>query len=283
MDIITIRQLLGIHGLDTTRRIKLVRHKDNRETIVINGKEVIGTPQDWYRNNHDIFLDYQSEQSRDVFKDVDYIVSFIGEDSSTARFLGVFKVLGYDSERMKNTNSFCYHMEEVPGFESLSERVIIDWGVAAISWHQWLNKNDKEVIGIVSGFEHQFPGYNNVSLSLAAMKEIILVKKYPEWLQMLSAVNCIYVIADSKSESVYIGSTYGRNGILGRWTEYAKTGHGNDVTLQELINADPNYATRYFTWSILEVLPINISSTEAVSRETRYKQMLGKACKLNNN
>lgn len=51
--------------------------------------------------------------------------------------------------------------------------------------------------------------------------------------KMLSAVNCIYIITDRKTGKNYIGSTYGKEGIWGRWKEYAKTGgHGNNVTLQ---------------------------------------------------
>ena len=101
---------------------------------------------------------------------------------------------------------------------------------------------------------------------------------------MLSAVNCIYVISDRKSKSLYIGSTYNQDGIWGRWKQYAETGgHGHDVTLRKLCDEDAQYGNN-FSWAILEILPLNISQDEAVAIETRYKNKLGREiCSLNNN
>ena len=239
MAIIKIGELLKLRGLDINKRIKLVRHKDARQKQFINGVEVEGNPYDWYRNDKDKFIAYQSEQHRDVFKNVDYIVSFIGENGTIARFIGIYKIEGPDNER--NTNKYCYKITEVEGFDELKERIIIDWGPSTISWHQWLNdKNDKEIIEITPGFDHIFPGYEKIALTLAQLKNIILEKEYPEWKKMLSAVNCIYIITDRKTGKNYIGSTYGKEGIWGRWKEYAKTGgHGNNVTLQKFLLVYP--------------------------------------------
>ena len=283
MAIIKIGELLKLRGLDINKRIKLVRHKDARQKQFINGVEVEGNPYDWYRNDKDKFIAYQSEQHRDVFKNVDYIVSFIGENGTIARFIGIYKIEGPDNER--NTNKYCYKMTEVEGFDELKERIIIDWGPSAISWHQWLNdKNDKEIIEITPGFDHIFPGYEKIALTLAQLKNIILEKEYPEWKKMLSAVNCIYIITDKKTGKNYIGSTYGKEGIWGRWKEYAKTGgHGNNVTLQKLYDQDNSYPNN-FSWSILETLSISISSYEAINKKICYKQKLGTlAFGLNNN
>lgn len=283
MAIIKIGELLKLRGLDINKRIKLVRHKDARQKQFINGVEVEGNPYDWYRNDKDKFIAYQSEQHRDVFKNVDYIVSFIGENGTIARFIGIYKIEGPDNER--NTNKYCYKITEVEGFDELKERIIIDWGPSAISWHQWLNdKNDKEIIEITPGFDHIFPGYEKIALTLAQLKNIILEKEYPEWKKMLSAVNCIYIITDRKTGKNYIGSTYGKEGIWGRWKEYAKTGgHGNNVTLQKLYDQDNSYPNN-FSWSILETLSISISSYEAINIEKCYKKKLGTlAFGLNNN
>lgn len=271
MAIIKIGELLKLRGLDINKRIKLVRHKDARQKQFINGVEVEGNPYDWYRNDKDKFIAYQSEQHRDVFKNVDYIVSFIGENGTIARFIGIYKIEGPDNER--NTNKYCYKITEVEGFDELKERIIIDWGPSTISWHQWLNdKNDKEIIEITPGFDHIFPGYEKIALTLAQLKNIILEKEYPEWKKMLSAVNCIYIITDRKTGKNYIGSTYGKEGIWGRWKEYAKTGgHGNNVTLQKLYDQDNSYPNN-FSWSILETLSISISSYEAINIEKCYKR-----------
>jgi hypothetical protein len=284
-EIISIRELLSLRGLDVSKRIKVVRHKDSRKEVVINGKLEQGNPYDWYRYNRKLFIGYQSEQGRDVFKDVDYIVSFIGEQGTTARFVGVYHIDGLEIKSFPD-GSPCYYykMTQLAGFEALEERIIIDWGKGALSWNQWLTKDkDKEVIEITPGFDNVFPGYEKVLLRLGDLQNIIK-KEYPEWKKMLSAVNCIYVISDRKSKSLYVGSTYNQDGVWGRWKIYADTGgHGNDITLKKLCEEDPLYGNN-FSWAILEILPLNISLDEAVAIEKRYKDKLGReVCSLNNN
>lgn len=277
--ILTIGQLLELKGLDVSKKnIKLVRHQDARQKKMVNGEEIEGSPYDWYRNDKEKFMAYQSHQHKEIFKDADYFVSFIGEEGTLARFVGVYEVGAYNNETQT------YEIVERPGFDELKERVIIDWGQSFRVFHQWLHKNDKEVVEITPGFDYIFPGYDNVLLSLSQLQEIVN-KEYPEWKKMLSAVNCIYVISDNKEGSIYIGSTYNKDGVWGRWKEYAKTnGHGNNVELKRLCEQEVNYPKENFTWSILKILPIGISENEAVGIETLYKNKLGrKACKLNRN
>ena len=71
------------------KRIRLIRHKDNRKEKLIDGKKYSNSLFDLYLNEHDVFLSYQSEQVEKRFKDVDYIVSFIGEEGISSRFVGV--------------------------------------------------------------------------------------------------------------------------------------------------------------------------------------------------
>ena len=92
------------------------------------------------------------------------------------------------------------------------------------------------------------------------------------------------MISDNNSGKLYIGSTYNSQGIWGRWADYAKTGHGDNVELMKLLEDDPDYATKYFKWSILQTLPLNINNDKAIAIETRWKDKLGRAaCALNKN
>lgn len=286
MAILTISKLLNEAGLDTTKRIKLLRHKDNRKGLMIEGKPVDGNPYEWYIKDRQKFIAYQSEQSEALFKDVDYIVSFIGEEGTTARMVGVYRILGLDQERIDKVNNghFYYKMAEVSGFEELNERVIIDWGKSTITWHQWLHKNDKEVVAIErKGIDWVCPDYEEIILSYEQLQRIFK-DQISVWKNKLSSSNCIYVISDSKSGSLYVGSTYNREGIWGRWKDYASTGHGGDVELIKLLETDPEYAKKYFTWAILQVLPLGIQDEKAIHIETLWKNKLGRsACSLNKN
>ncbi|MDY4853382.1 MAG: hypothetical protein SO188_11290 [Prevotella sp.] len=80
------------------RRVKLIRHKDNRTEKVISDKTYKESLFDLYLNENAVFLDYQSEQLKKNFEKIDYIVAFIGEEGVTSRFLGVYKNNGVISE-----------------------------------------------------------------------------------------------------------------------------------------------------------------------------------------
>lgn len=268
---ITIQELLFNRGLKKEDKIVLLRHKDNRKTKIIRGVAYNESLYDIYRYKPKLFLEYQAEQAEDKFKGVEYIVSFLGEEGTKSRFLGVYRII--ETITNDSFSPFYYKMIEVDGFENLKERVIIDWGKGARSWCQGIH-NEKEIIEITPGFADAFPGYPNVILKFYQLKEIIN-KGYPEWKRMLSAVNCIYAILDNKTGKIYVGSTYNRQGIWGRWEVYVKTnGHGNNVSLKEMVESDPKYADN-FIFSILHILPINISAEEAIKEEELFKNKLG--------
>ncbi len=273
--IITIQQLLKSRNsdFDNSKKVKLVRHKDNRpiNERKIFGVQYEGTLYNLYRTEPEKFLAYQSEQTFANFGDVEYIVSFIGEEGTESRFIGVFKNNGV----IKKFNDHeVFDFVEAPGFEVLKERVIIDWGKSAISWHQWYS-NEKEVIRIDKGLTENdvplFTGYNDVLLSYRQLNSIFK-KEINDWKTRLDCCNCIYLIQDKKNGKQYVGSTYGKEGIWGRWKEYAETGHGNDVQLMQKLKEDPLYAEKYFQWTILEILPLQISDAVAIDRELLWKR-----------
>ena len=120
--LITIQELLVRCGFPKDAKAKLVRHKDHRQNVY-----------DLYRFHRDKFEDYQAIQSKPVFHELDYIVSFIGEEGRRARFVGVYRVLRVQPieevrQTIENPNDkYFYTLEEVGGFERLKERVIINW------------------------------------------------------------------------------------------------------------------------------------------------------------
>ncbi|MBO7430287.1 MAG: GIY-YIG nuclease family protein [Spirochaetia bacterium] len=275
--IATIQQLLKGRNLefDNAKKIKLVRHKDSRpmDERKIQGEPYTGSLYNLYRNEYERFLKYQNEQRSANFINVEYIVAFIGEDGTDSRFIGVYKNNGVVG---KFEDHHIFDFEEVPGFEILKERVVVDWGKNAISWHQWY-ENEKAVIRIDRGLiENDIPlfiSYNDVLLTYRQLKTIF-DKEIADWKRRLDCCNCIYLIQDTNNGKQYIGSTYNKEGIWGRWKDYAESGHGDDVLLKKEIDKDPLYAMKYFHWIILELLPLKISENEAIDREKLWKRKL---------
>lgn len=255
---ITIQELLYNRGLDRTAPVKLVRHKDRRLDLY-----------NLYRTNRSEFLNYQNHQKRDVFRDVKYIVSFVGEGGVLARFIGVYEILGNEFV----DGFFEYKMRETPGYDDLKERVIIRWE-NPISWHQWI-KNEMEVQEISPGLHYKrFTDYFDLILTYPELKEII-DNQYSDWKTILSSVKGVYLITDINTGKLYVGSAYGENGVWGRWTEYVNTnGHGNNKMLRELVVSDKDYANN-FQFSILMLLPKTVTSDMAIEKEQMFKNKLG--------
>ena len=258
-------------------RIRLIRHKDSRKEKIIGGKSYETSLYDIYLYENEAFMTYQSEQLVKKFKNVDYLVSFIGEESTSSRFVGVYKNNGI-LQMLPDDKGEAYarfDIQEIPGFELLKERVIIDWNNPV----QWLQHyNEMPVIRIDRGLmENNLPvfvRYEDVVLNYIQLKTIINSNN-PEWKSRLESCNCIYLILDKSNGKQYVGTTYNTKGIWGRWSEYAKTGHGDDVELKKCIDSDPKYAEKNFQWCILETLPIKILPEQAIERESLYKRKLG--------
>lgn len=270
---ITIQELLINRGLKNTDKIKLVRHKDDSRIDIYNV----------YRTDKGKFIEYQKCQSKDVFKDVSYIVSFIGEEGRLSRFVGVYKILSCNKHELIKSElyggyyEYTYEMTEQPGFEDLIERVIIDWGLSALSWHQWFS-NNKEVVEIKPGLHYkQFTDYLDFILDFDELKEI-MKNEYSDWKKMLKATKGVYLITDTKEGSQYVGSAYGDDGIWGRWKEYVMTnGHGNNIRLKSIVESNPNYAQN-FKFSVLMILPKTVTIDQAIKKENLFKLKLGSRC-----
>lgn len=275
-NIITIQDLLRNRGVDFDLKgqvTKLVRHMDNRPIKIINGVSYKCSLYQLYKTDKDIFLAYQREQLTDNFKNVDYIVSFIA-DKDGDRFIGVFKNNGIISS---NNNTSIFDFVEQNNFDVLRDKVVIDWGSG---YRQWLQNwsTSKEVKLIDKGFNNNnipyFTTYTDIKLDYTQLKSIF-DSEDKEWKSKLEAINCIYLILDKNNGKLYVGSTYNSEGIWGRWSDYASSGHGGDVDLTELCKTDPDYAKKHFQWSILETLSLNITQPEAIDRESLYKEKLG--------
>ncbi|NEN24201.1 GIY-YIG nuclease family protein [Cryomorpha ignava] len=251
--------------------VKLVRHKDNRTEY----RDIL--------KDEDKLLQYQKEQAKEVFKGIDYIVSFIGQEGTKALLFGIFKV----GEVTFRNNQYYYELTKVDICEDLVKRVVIDWGKAAISWHQKYDKQPKEIVEILpAGYIGTFPGLTNFVLDFSELQKLVNnPDANRDWKLNLSAVDGIYLILDTNTEEgrQYVGSARGKDGIWGRWMEYSKNSHGNNKQMVTLHSLNLDHAKGY-KFSILQALPSNLTQKEIEKIEKMYKEKLGtKMTGLNSN
>lgn len=213
-------------------------------------------------------------------KNVDYLVVFLAEEGCECRFIGVYR--NYGPKRATGNGFSEYTIEEVEGFEGLKDKVVIDWGKGTRSWMQnWQStKNVRRIDQVNTGNDiPYFIRYEDVILSFSQLQKVVEDK---EWKSKLESLNCVYMILDKETGKQYVGVTYKdmkpgiKNGILGRWTEYAKTRHGNNKLLVALLaEKGISYADQNFQWTILETLPLNVTPKVAIDRESLYKKKFG--------
>lgn len=181
------------------KNIRLVRHKDNRKEKVIDGKNYSNSLYDLYLNENRVFLSYQSEQLVRRFKDIEYIVAFIGEESCTSRFVGVFRNDGIYQllDKIDGEERAKFSFSELSGFDLLKEKVIIDWK-NPVSWLQNYT-NSMPVIRIDRGLQENnipvFTRFEDVILDFNQLERIIKTKN-TEWKSKLESCNGIYLILD---------------------------------------------------------------------------------------
>ena len=272
---IGLSELLSARGyVPDAKRVKLVRHKDSR--VDLEALRSAG----WFDT-------YQKFQARPVFDGCEQIVAFLGEEGFNCRFVGVYDVgartpasesvlpLGCPHPEWAQAGKFYYALEKRGGFEDLEDRLVIDWGKAALAWHQWFADRTVVEIRPPGRVLPPFRDYLRVHLSF---DDLVRLAKRPDahrdWVAGLSAVGAIYLIVDSLSGEQYVGSATGNGGLWQRWCEYARTGHGHNLRLKKRCDQDLGYPAA-FRFSILETFSRSLSRDEALSLEAFFKQKLG--------
>jgi hypothetical protein len=240
---------------------------------------------------------YQRYQSKPKFHGARQIVSFYGLSETRAGFYGLYNVLGCHaaseggildgcrwSTEWNHSAKFFYDLERDSDFDDFRDRLIIDWGSGTLAWVQ--NLDNKPILEILPPGRRlaPFDDYLEFSLTYSQLKYLFENEEaHRDWRVPLSAVAGVYLILAQTSGELYVGSAYAESGIWGRWRQYANSGHGGNIKLQELLKSHPQYPEQ-FRFSVLQILPKTMAREEVLQREVLYKLKLGtRATGLNSN
>ena len=270
-----IVELLTLRGFDPTIPTKMVRHADSR--------------RDMDKLYQEGWLElYQSLQIKPVFHKVQQIVAFVGERGTRSRFVGVYKVLGHRSAtevKLPSPQLFpvedleeliFYDLAKLEGYEDLEERVVIDWGLNTVSWHQYLR--EKPVVELLAPGGEAIPVFSDYLQFILTHEELVTIVENPDahrdWKSRLSAVAGVYLIQATTTGKQYVGSAHGADGVWSRWSDYARNGHGGNKLLEELVREDSEYPSA-FQFSLLQVLPKSMTRADVIGWEQVFKNKLG--------
>jgi len=209
-------------------------------------------------------------------------VILIADGKNRSRLWGTFENRGeLTTERTGSSRYFDLHSTDF--LAPLKDRLVIEWDNPR-SWHRGANSASAarmQVIEIADRDKVPFPGFDGVLLSYPQLQYLVDDPRYGDWRAALSEVQGIYLITDSSNGKQYVGKADGSERILGRWTNYARDGHGGNVALRELAYDSAGETTniktdhaRHFVFSLLRVFGPSTPSFEVIAAESHYKAAL---------
>ncbi len=210
-----------------------------------------------------------------------YWVVLIADGQRRSRLFGAFENHGELVAERTDTDRY-FDLRPSRFLASLADRLVVEW-TSPRNWHRRATSAaNLPVLEIAGRDKVPFPGFDRVILTHHELREMVEDHRYVDWRAALSEVQGIYLITDSSNGKQYVGKADGAERILGRWTSYARDGHGGNVALRDLAYASAGenaaavktHHARHFVFSILRVFGPSTASSEVDAAESHYKNAL---------
>jgi GIY-YIG catalytic domain len=249
--------------------VRLLRHQDTRYPD-------FPSPYIMWRDERQRFETYQQTQSfgNATVLDAKYWASFVGLPNRETLFVGLYRVAScrplpdnrshpVDGSLELAGSCNLYELELSPELEELTGRLLIEWGAGYRSWIQRADRQAKPIIELRREFsEPAFPGFSAFICKLSEIDTLPL-----GWLSAFGSTRGIYLLTCPKTKEQYVGSASGSKGFLGRWRDYAASGHGGNAGLKSRDASD-------YQISILETVGSGTTEAEVLKLEALWKDKL---------
>ena len=176
-------------------------------------------------------------------------------------------------------NGVNYEGEELAQYKKYFGRVIVKYHKSAqgTTFNYETVAKDMEILKILPDIfdDEPFPGYDNVKISYQKLASIIN-RSQRDWQAALQGQKGVYLITDTATGKLYVGSATGEKGLYQRWSDYVANGHGGDVELIKLVNEKGfDYVRNNFQYSILENYNARTDDKYILGRESWWKEVVG--------
>jgi hypothetical protein len=273
------KDLLVKNGIDL-EKVMVMRHRPTEPAL----RKVLP----WLAADRpNVFNAYQQAQNLDAEKALlkaDFVASFIAQEGEKALFVGFYhrgasrrvtnrqfwaipavaemKPFGMRGLQGRST-CLWFDLQPLDLYQAWKGRLVVKWPSGRL-WWRWAKTNDFPIHAIHedSLLDQEMPSWDSLSVSWEDLR--VLPKK---WKDALRQWRGIYYIFDIKIGKGYVGSACGEENILGRWLNYAASGHGGNKKLRE---QDP----RDFVFTILQRTSPDTERDEVCRIETSWKDRL---------
>lgn len=237
----------------------------------------------------DLWLAYQRIQWASLEKAMTrgrYMASFIGQQPGQASFAGIYRIgggrvidhagywgvpgnselkeLGMTGRDPDMPDCLLFDLEPLDAYREWIGRLTIRWPKPYQNWWRWGGRGTFAVSAIEaeSRFVRGMPHWKELVLNWHELQSLPA-----SWETSLAQWRGIYLIYDAGRRSGYVGSAYGTDNILGRWSNYAASGHGGNVELRKSEPADLRF-------SILERTSPDLDAADIIALEASWKERL---------
>lgn len=280
MTTLDFKDLLAKQGYDLSK-VMVMRHRPTEAGLRLR--------LPWYAvEQPSVYNAYQCVQSPDAEKALtkaEYVASFIADEGSDALFVGMYRrsnwrtitekefwnipemaqlrPLGIKGIAPDRETALCFELDVMDDLADLKGRLVVIWPTGRL-WWRWAASNNFTVRAIHedSALDGKMPPWDQLSLSWEALGALP-----SKWRAVLAQWRGIYFIFDQSDGKGYVGSAYGTDNLLGRWLNYARSGHGENKLLKQ---RDP----RGFLFTILQRVSPDMEKDDVIRLEKSWKDRL---------
>lgn len=231
------------------------------------------------------------EDALESLKGRGHVASFIGREPGRALFVGLYAIASStpltraafrskpENRELTAVGAKNWFTEEVERerktvlwfdlvltsfYSHWKGKLVVGWPGPERSWWRRAHRNVLPVVAVRqdSALDAEMPEWNALILSWEELKVLPA-----RWRDRLSQWRGIYHIFDETDGKAYVGSAYGDANILGRWRNYAATGHGSNKLLRA---RKPDG----FKFSILERVSPDMDARDVIRLESNWKDRL---------
>lgn len=243
----------------------------------------------------ELFNAYQQTQGRSLERAMlkllgkGTVASFIGQEPGSAIFVGLYRI---ESAQPLNYEQYCkietirelrklgmqgwvperdaretiqwFDLMRTSFYADWEGRLKVGWPPPERSWWRRAHRNEFPVVAIHEDnvFSAKMPNWEELQFTWAELQ--VLPKR---WQAALAQWRGIYYIFDKSDCKGYVGSAYGEANLLGRWLNYAASGHGGNSELRKRTPTD-------FSFTILQRVSPDMDATDVIGLESSWKMRL---------
>jgi GIY-YIG catalytic domain-containing protein len=239
----------------------------------------------------ELFNAYQSSQNPKEEKSLErakYLASLVGHEPGKAVFVGLYSVgpcrpvskkeyweIPENQELRKRgmadwtiendrLSYLWFDLDVTQICHGWKGKLILGWPGGERSWSRWADRNEFPILAILeeSILVPRIPTWDKLVLTWDKLK---IVPR--SWRLVLSQWRGIYLIFDVSDSKAYVGSAYGTENLLSRWSNYGLSGHGGN---KQMRGRDPEN----FRFSILQLVAQDMPADAVVALEATWKDRL---------